>query len=78
MATTFVPLVTGVYQHFRADDILPPDLSVPDCVDDEYIPEFAVNLALAASEAAVLDEQQPLFVENVEWIAFTDAPVWYW
>jgi hypothetical protein len=74
MATYFIPMVITV-PYSSADGILPPGFVLPPDVDDDNIPDFVVDIALAASEALVVDEEYPMWVNLYDWYMYTEPPI---
>lgn len=72
MATYFIPEVTETVPYYRADEILPWGFELPSFVDDDFISDFVVDIALAACEACVVDEQFPLWVDHYDWYMYTE------
>lgn len=77
MTTYFIPVVSETVLHSRADDILPWEFELPPDVDDDRISDFVVDIALAASEALVVDEEYPMWVNLYDWYMYTEPPICY-
>lgn len=77
MTTYFIPEVTETVLHSRADDILPWNFELPSFVDDDFIPDFVVDIALDACEALVADDLYPLWVDHYDWFMYTEPCACY-